>query len=127
MNVVTLTGNLVKDIKLEYTNNNKEVLENVIAVNKDLKNQNGEYETDYIPFVCFEKKATYINSYGHKGDKIELVGKLRVDNWKSDDGEYHSRTYIVADKIKLLTSKQKTKEETSLEIIEENLTDELPF
>ena len=121
MNVVTLTGNLCKDIKLEYTKNNKEVLENVIAVNKDLKNPNGEYETDYISFVCFEKKAIYLNQYAHKGDKIELVGKLRVDNWKDDSGEYHSRTYIVADKIKLLTSKPKSKEEISLEITEEDL------
>ncbi len=107
MNVIAITGNLCKDLKLEYTKNNKEVLENTIAVQKGIKNKDGVYESDFIDFVVFEKKALYLNEYAKKGDKVEIAGKLRVDNWRDDNGEYHTRTYVVADSINILTSRVK--------------------
>ena len=105
MNIIAVTGNICKDMKLEYTRNNKEVLTNTIAVSKGLKNEEtGQYESDFIEFVCFEKKANYLNQYATKGSKIEITGKLRVDNWKDDEGKSHSRTYIVADSINILSN-----------------------
>ena len=107
MNVIAITGNLCKKLKLENTKNNKEVLENTIAVQKGIKNKDGVYESDFIDFVVFEKKALYLNEYAKKGDKVEITGKLRVDNWRDDNGEYHTRTYVVADSINILTSRVK--------------------
>lgn len=108
MNIIAVTGNICKDMKLEYTRNNKEVLTNTIAVSKGLKNEEtGQYESDFIEFVCFEKKANYLNQYATKGSKIEITGKLRVDNWKDDEGKSHSRTYIVADSINILSNTKK--------------------
>lgn len=122
MNVIALTGNICKDIELKYTNNNKSVVDNTIAVQKGIKNQNGEYETDFIEFVCFEKKADYLSNYAKKGDKIEISGKLRTDTWKDEKGEYHNRSYVVADSIKILTTKPKEKEEpVNFEITDEDL------
>ena len=67
------------------TKNGKEVLTNTIAVAKGLKNEKtGKYETDFIEFVCFEKKANYLKQYATKGSKLEITGKLRVDNWKDE-------------------------------------------
>lgn len=91
--------------------------------------ETGQYETDFINFVCFEKKAIYLNDYAKKGDKIELTGKLRVDNWKDDEGNYHTKTYVVADTVKILSNKPKQEEKdifddpTSFEITD----DDLPF
>lgn len=108
MNIIAVTGNICKDMKLEYTKNNKEVLTNTIAVPKGIKNeQTGQYESDFIEFVCFEKKANYLNQYATKGSKVEIAGKLRVDNWKDDEGKSHSRTYIVADSINILSNTKK--------------------
>lgn len=109
MNVIAITGNLCKDIEVRYTKNNKAVVENVVGVAKDKKNkETGERESDFITFVAFEKKADYLGNYAKKGDKVEVTGKLRVDSWKDEDGQYHSRTYIVADTVKILTSRPKT-------------------
>lgn len=127
MNVIAITGNLCKDLKLEYTKNNKEVLENTIAVQKGIKNKDGVYESDFIDFVVFEKKALYLNEYAKKGDKVEITGKLRVDNWRDDNGEYHTRTYVVADSINILTSRVKNPNivDGKTPIVIDN--DELPF
>lgn len=127
MNVIAITGNLCKDLKLEYTKNNKEVLENTIAVQKGIKNKDGVYESDFIDFVVFEKKALYLSEYAKKGDKVEITGKLRVDNWRDDNGEYHTRTYVVADSINILTSRVKNPNivDGKTPIVIDN--DELPF
>lgn len=109
MNAIAITGNLCKDIELRYTGNGKAVLENTVAVRKEKKNKDGEYESDFINVVMFEKKAEYLNTYGAKGDKVEVTGKLRTDTWKDESGEYHNRIYIVVDTIRILVHKEKTK------------------
>lgn len=107
MNRICLTGNMVKDIKVEYTKNGKSYVQNTIAVKKDKKDENGNYLSDFIDFVAFEKKSDYLNNYAKKGDKIEIEGKLRVDTWQDEEGKYHNRHYIVCDKIAILTSRHK--------------------
>lgn len=128
MNIICLTGNLCKDVELKYTKNNKRYCENTIAVQKGNKNQNGEYETDFIDIVVFEQKAEYLSSYAKKGNKIEINGKLRVDNWKDDEGKSHTRSYVVGDSIKILTPREKTATEIFDGPVDENIEEEdLPF
>lgn len=115
MNMIALTGNICKDLELKYTKNNKEVLSNTIAVRKGLKDkETGNYESDFIEFVCFEKKANYLNEYAKKGDKIEIVGKIRIDNWTDGNGVYHNKFYVVADDLQILTSRVKSKKDEEL-------------
>jgi single-strand DNA-binding protein len=110
---------LCNDLELRYTKNGKSVLENTLGVKKGLKDKDtGYYESDFIDFVCFEKKADYLNTYAKKGDKVAITGKLRVDNWKDEEGKNHSKTYVVADSLEILTSRPKTKLD---------LSEELPF
>ena len=94
-------------MKIAYTKNGKAYLENTIGVSKEKKDEQGNKESDFINFVAFEKKAEYLNQYAKKGDKVEVVGKLRVDTWKDEQGNYNTRTYVVADKVQILTSKNK--------------------
>lgn len=111
MNIISLTGNLCRDMEVKYTKNNKSYLENTLGVRKEKKDDDGQYESDFIDIVCFEKKADYLKEYAKKGDKIEIVGKLRVDSWKDDKGESHTRAYVVADKVGILTSRIKDHKE----------------
>lgn len=110
MNCVTLTGNLCKDLKIEYTRNGKAYLENTLGVAKERKDENGNRQSDFINFVCYENKAEYLSKYAKKGDKIEIVGNLRVDTWNDEQGGFNSKTYVVVDKIQILTSRIKNDE-----------------
>ena len=124
MNLIAISGNLVKDNEVKYTSNNKAILENVIAVRKGSKNKTtGQYESDFISVVFFDNKAEYLKNYSKKGDKVEVSGKIRIDNWRDDKGEYHSKTYVVADTVQILSS---TKKEDKKEEIIVN-SDDLPF
>lgn len=134
MNIIALTGNICRDLELKYTKNNKSYVENSIGVKKEKKDQDGKYQSDFIDFVCFENKAEYLKNYAKKGDKIEITGKLRVDNWKDDEGKSHTRSYVVVDKINILTARnttQKVEENNSNDFDGNNPyeidQDELPF
>ena len=111
MNVICITGNICKDVEIKYTKNNKGFVENTLGVSKEKKKEDGTKKSDFIDFVAFEKKADYLGNYAKKGDKLEINGKLRVDTWQDDKGEYKTRTYVVADSVKILTSRPKESKE----------------
>lgn len=59
MNKVLLSGNLCKDVELKATQSGKMVLKNTIAVRRNFKNENEEYDSDFINIVLFEKKQSF--------------------------------------------------------------------
>lgn len=79
MNVITLTGNSTKDIELTYSPSGTAFAKGTIAVKRDYKNQNGEYETDFINFKVIGKISEVIVNYVKKGDKFGITGSLQID------------------------------------------------
>lgn len=126
MNVITLTGNLCKDVELRVSQSGKKIVDITIGVSKEKKNAQGQYETDFIPLVLFDGSAEYLSKYAKKGDKIEVVGKLRVDVYTDKDGNYRTNTYVVVDKVKILTPKTTQQQEPNVEQTPINF-DDLPF
>ena len=126
MNVITLTGNLCKDVELRVSQSGKKIVDITIGVSKEKKNAQGQYETDFIPLVLFDGSAEYLSKYAKKGDKIEVVGKLRVDVYTDKDGNYRTSTYVVVDKVKILTPKATQPQEPKVEQTPINF-DDLPF
>ena len=98
MNQVSLTGNLVRDIETKVVGE-KKVVSNCVAVNRERKNANGEYESDFINIVVWEKQAEYLESKAHKGDRVELTGRLQVRSYKNKDGADVKATEVVVEKI----------------------------
>ena len=122
MNRVCLSGNLCKDVELKKTSSKKAVVSNTIAVNRDFKNDDGEYETDFINIVVWEKTAEYLSKYAKKGDRIELVGKWQVRKYQSSDGENKVANECVVEWLKITNSK---KQEETQQVEEDD--DSLPF
>ena len=48
MNKVFIRGNLTKDVELRITQNDKKIARFSVAVRRDIKNANGEYESDFL-------------------------------------------------------------------------------
>ena len=120
MNRVCLSGNLCKDVELKKTTSKKAVVTNTIAVNRDFKNDDGEYETDFINIVVWEKTAEYLSKYAKKGDRIELVGKWQVRKYQTSDGENRVANECVVEWLKL-TNPRKQEEPQQVD------EDDLPF
>ena len=122
MNRVCLSGNLCKDVELKKTSSKKAVVSNTIAVSRDFKNDDGEYETDFIDIVVWEKTAEYLSKYAKKGDRIELVGKWQVRKYQTSDGKNRVVNECVVEWLKITNSK---KQEETQQVEEDD--DSLPF
>lgn len=113
MNKVILSGNLCKDIELKYTTtNNKPVVQNSIAVRNDFKNQNGDYESQFINIVVWNKTAEFLSQYASKGSKILVEGRLTNRSYDKQDGTKGYITEVVVEKIELLNTKKQETSET---------------
>lgn len=109
MNKVILSGNLCQEIELKQTQNGKSVVTNCIAVQREYKNERGEYESDFINLVIWGAQADYLSKYAHKGDRVELVGRWQVRKYTANDGTTRTVNECVVESIKAF-SKQPRQE-----------------
>ena len=106
MNKVILTGNLVRDPELKQTPSGTNVVENTIAVNRDRKDANGEYQTDFIPFVAWGGQAEYIARNGRKGDRAEIVGRWQQREYTDRDGNRRRVDEVQVENLSVFSRQQ---------------------
>lgn len=106
MNIITLSGNLCQDTELRYSVSGKPILNNTLAVRKDKKDSQGNYETDFIQIVLFDHNAEFLNKYAKKGDRILINGKIRVDRFQDKEGNFKTSSYVVVDRVELISTKK---------------------
>jgi single-strand DNA-binding protein len=84
LNVITLTGNATKDIELSYSPQGTAFGKGTIAVQRNFKNQEGNYDTDFINFKTIGKISEVMANYFKKGDKFGVTGSLQIDRVEKD-------------------------------------------
>lgn len=84
MNNVNLSGRAVKDVELRFTQSGKAIANGTIAVQRKFKNQQGEYESDFINFVCWGKGGELLAQYVNKGDFFGISGQLTTRNYEKE-------------------------------------------
>ena len=106
---------MTKDSELRFTENEKKVGNFTLAINRDYKNTNGEYETDFINCVVFGEQAETLNKYTQKGDLIGVQGRLQTRNYEDREGKKHYITEVLVNKIQFLSTKNSQKNENNVE------------
>ena len=119
MNCVQLTGNLVRDLDLKRTPSGMSVTNGTIAVQRAIKSKNGP-ETDFVEFVAWQAHAEYLAKYAHKGDRLELIGRLESRKYIDKDNKSVTVWEVIVDNALALNRKdpEEKKEETKKEYIE---------
>jgi single-strand DNA-binding protein len=97
MNVIILTGNATDNVSIRITPNGKSVANGTIAVRRDRKNHNGEYETDFHNFVALGGLAEVMANHIKKGDKFGIKGTLQNRVWEKENGEKKYFTEVLVD------------------------------
>ena len=87
LNQIILVGRLAKDIKVERLDDNSKVATMTLAVPRSWKNEEGIYETDFIPIEIFGVVAENTSNYCHKGDVIGVKGRIENNNGVVIKGE----------------------------------------
>ena len=120
-----LIGNLTKAIEIRFTQTKLAIANFTIAVSRETKNKNGEYESDFINCIAFGKTAEMMNKYLDKGSKIMVEGHIQTGSYEKDGKRIHT-TNVAVEKMQFLEPKKKT----DTEIIASVVNDEqyqLPF
>ena len=94
MNKVQLTGRLTADPELRYTESNKAYTRFSLAVGRNFKNKDGEYDADFFNIVAWEKRAesSYTTATTVDTKKgTDWSGKGRVKRIRSDMYEQQQR------------------------------------
>ena len=104
-------GRLVAEPSVKETEDGKQVSNITIAVPRSYKNENGEYDTDFVDVVLWNGIAENTAEYCHKGDIIGVKGRIQTSNYETEDGEKRKSTQIVAEKITFLSSSKDKKDD----------------
>lgn len=111
MNKAVLIGRITKEPEIKYTQSGTAVVSFTLAVDRDFKDEQGNYITDFINCVAWRNQAEFIANYIKKGYLIAISGAIQTRSWQTQNGENRSVTEVIVDSIKNLTPKENTPEE----------------
>lgn len=109
LNQVILVGRLVRTPELQLTESGKKRSLITLAVSRGYKNQNGEYDTDFLDCTLWTGIAENTAEYCKSGDVIGVKGRIQARLIDNDDGTKHKKMEIVADKVTFLSSARNEK------------------
>ena len=108
LNKIMLIGNAGKDAELRYTAGGTAQSQFSLAVNRNRKNQAGEWEseTEWFNIILFGDQAERLSQYITKGKSIYVEGRLQTRNWDDDQGQKHTRVEVIANAIQMLDRRE---------------------
>ena len=115
MNDVNLVGRLVTDPELEELTNGKRVLTVTLSINRNYKNEDGIYETDFIRCILWNGIAATTAEHCRRGDVVGIKGRLQTRKYEDDNKNIHYATEVVAERVTFLSSKSKNKDKEDID------------
>lgn len=139
LNKILLTGRLTTRPELKTTTNGANVTQFSLAVQRNFKNGNGEYGTDFINCVAWRNQAEFITKHFDKGQLITVVGSLTSRKYEDNEGNKRTVFEVLVEETLFAESKkssENTPNNSSMNIsspggnateFEEVTDEELPF
>lgn len=123
LNSCNFNGRLVKDPELRYSKDGVAVCNFTIAVQRNRKNNEGDYDADFIDCVCFRKTAEFAAEKLGKGQRIGVQGRLQTRLWENKQGNTRKSVELVINDLEVIdwesndnSNKQNNSEEESIDV-----------
>lgn len=104
LNQIVMVGRLTADPEVTTLENDKEKSQITIAIPRNYKNADGEYDTDFVDCILWDGVAKNTSMYCKKGDIVGVKGRIQTSNYETKDGKNIKMTQVVAEKITFLSS-----------------------
>ncbi|TMW72543.1 single-stranded DNA-binding protein [Alteribacter natronophilus] len=105
LNQVSLVGRLVKDPDLYFTKEGVALSKFTVAVQRNFRNPDGEYDADFIPCIMWKGSAERLTSVCGKGSMISVNGRLQTSNYTNSENRRIFKMDMVAEGIHFLQIK----------------------
>ena len=106
LNQIVIIGRLVRDPEIKESEGGKKYTNITLAVPRSYKNENGEYDTDFVDVRLWNGVAEHTAEYCKKGDLIGAKGRVESRCYETED-EKKYLTEIIAEKITFLSNRAK--------------------
>lgn len=108
MNKIILVGRLARDPEYRQSTSGIGMTTFTIAVARNYKNKEGNYDADFLPCVCYRQTAEFINKYFKKGNLIGVEGRVQIRNYDAQDGSKRYVTEVVVESAEFVGGKNET-------------------
>ena len=112
LNQVVLVGRLVKTPELKLTENGKKISRITLAVPRNYKNMDGEYDTDFLDCTLWTNVAENTSEYCQTGDMLGIKGRVQTRIIENDDGTRKKKTEIIAERVTFLAQADNNKNQS---------------
>ena len=97
LNQVLLVGRVTETPEVKELEEGKKLSYITLAVQRSYKNENGVYDTDFIPCILWNGIAINTSEYCRKGDFVGVKGRIQ---------SVEGKVKIVAEKVTFLSSRK---------------------
>ena len=107
LNIVALVGRLTRPCDMRYSANGNAVCSFSIAVNKRVKNPDGNWGDKANFFECtyFGKAAEGVSKYLVQGQQVSINGSLDQNTWTDQSsGQKRSKVVVIVNSLSLVGS-----------------------
>lgn len=103
-NKVILLGNLTRDPETRVTANGNTICKLGMAVSRVYSTRDGERkeETTFVDIDAFGKQAEVITKYMRKGRPLMVEGRLKLDQWETNDGQKRSKLGVILENFQFV-------------------------
>ncbi|TGL60118.1 single-stranded DNA-binding protein [Leptospira ognonensis] len=109
LSYIILDGNLTHDPDRKQTSLGKSVTNFTVAVNHNSNSGEDKEPEDvsYFEIEAWEKMGENCSEYLKKGSKVTVMGNLKQNRWKTNEGENRSKVKVVATSVRFDSQKRK--------------------
>lgn len=98
-----MVGRIVSDPEINETESKNKITTIIIAIQRNMKNAKGEYDSDFINCILYNGIAQSTYEYYKKGDLIGIKGRLQSNEDKNIN--------VIAEKVVFLSSHNREEKE----------------
>ena len=102
MNKVLLIGRITKDPEIRYSQNGTPQVMFTLAVDRGIRDANGNRQADFISCVAWRGQADFISRYIRKGYLMSVEGRIQTRNYQGQDGQMRYVTEVILDQVENL-------------------------
>ncbi|MFI5226933.1 MAG: single-stranded DNA-binding protein [Candidatus Limnocylindrales bacterium] len=101
LNKAMIIGNLGRDPELRYTPNGQAVTQFTVAVNRNYRGADGEWQedTEWFRVVAWGPVGERAAENLRKGNKVFVEGRIQTRQWEDQSGQKRYTTELVADRV----------------------------
>ncbi len=109
LSYIILDGNLTQDPEMKNTSHGKSVTNFTVAVNHNTYSGEDKEAEDvsYFEIEAWEKMGENCCEYLKKGSKVTVIGNLKQNRWKTNEGENRSKVKVVATSVRFDSQKRR--------------------